>query len=403
MIKLKETKGITLIALVITIIVLLILAGITITSLSGENGLLSRASDARDETSEVRGKELIAMEAMASLNGEGMLDYDLLNKNLLNIPGLQYNGRPLGNGNGIPTNNQSPIIVYYNGFFYIIYYNGKVEGKFNYNGNVKNKLKLNLAAENDDEKSPYVRYKGELYKVLYDVDSVYPWIEIVSLNPIKTVTLGYNDPEMPSDEELIEQGYGTTDFEKSRWSFNNAIVTLNKHAQEYLSDVADRARCVCSDPDNPLNETTDTFIATNAVTHVSYGWMETYGWDGKFKDKDHNYSWGHPEDPVKDWTQLQNLGIRNFSNTSISRNYWMGSRGAMGGNVGASLHIRSWLYNGSQGINNSTDNLCFISNDGSSTCNSPTCGFRPVIRLKSKVKIKKGGDGTKDNPYELTM
>ena len=43
MIKRIENKGITLIALVITIIVLLILAGITIASLTGENGILTKA------------------------------------------------------------------------------------------------------------------------------------------------------------------------------------------------------------------------------------------------------------------------------------------------------------------------------------------------------------------------
>ena len=43
-------KGITLIALVITIIVLLILAGVSIATLTGENGILTRASDADVET-----------------------------------------------------------------------------------------------------------------------------------------------------------------------------------------------------------------------------------------------------------------------------------------------------------------------------------------------------------------
>lgn len=47
---LKKRKGITLIALVITIIVLLILAGVTIATLTGENGILTRASDAKEET-----------------------------------------------------------------------------------------------------------------------------------------------------------------------------------------------------------------------------------------------------------------------------------------------------------------------------------------------------------------
>ena len=46
----KKEKGITIIALVITIIVLLILAGVTIVALSGDNGILKRASEARDQT-----------------------------------------------------------------------------------------------------------------------------------------------------------------------------------------------------------------------------------------------------------------------------------------------------------------------------------------------------------------
>ena len=45
--KFKKNKGITLIALVVTIIVLLILAGISITMLTGQNGILNRASDAK--------------------------------------------------------------------------------------------------------------------------------------------------------------------------------------------------------------------------------------------------------------------------------------------------------------------------------------------------------------------
>jgi len=43
----EKTKGITLIALVITIIILLILAGISIANLTGENGILTKANDAK--------------------------------------------------------------------------------------------------------------------------------------------------------------------------------------------------------------------------------------------------------------------------------------------------------------------------------------------------------------------
>ena len=46
----KNQKGITLIALVVTIVVLLILAGVSIAMLGGENGLITRAQEAAEET-----------------------------------------------------------------------------------------------------------------------------------------------------------------------------------------------------------------------------------------------------------------------------------------------------------------------------------------------------------------
>ena len=46
----KKNNGITLIALVITVIVLLILAGVTIATLTGDNGIFSNASKAREQT-----------------------------------------------------------------------------------------------------------------------------------------------------------------------------------------------------------------------------------------------------------------------------------------------------------------------------------------------------------------
>ena len=49
---LRKNKGITLIALVITIIVLLILAGVAISMLSGENGILKKAAEAKTKTEE---------------------------------------------------------------------------------------------------------------------------------------------------------------------------------------------------------------------------------------------------------------------------------------------------------------------------------------------------------------
>ena len=55
----KEEKGITLIALVVTIIVLLILARIAISLTIGNNGLFSRAQNAVDVWNEATKKEEI--------------------------------------------------------------------------------------------------------------------------------------------------------------------------------------------------------------------------------------------------------------------------------------------------------------------------------------------------------
>ena len=63
---LKNNKGITLIALVITIIVLLILAGVSIAMLTGENGILTQAENAKTDTSDAEIADRINM----ALNGE---------------------------------------------------------------------------------------------------------------------------------------------------------------------------------------------------------------------------------------------------------------------------------------------------------------------------------------------
>ena len=57
----KSAKGITLIALVITIIVLLILAGVSIAMLTGQNGILTQAQNASKQTDIGKEKEQIAL------------------------------------------------------------------------------------------------------------------------------------------------------------------------------------------------------------------------------------------------------------------------------------------------------------------------------------------------------
>ena len=59
--KIKKSTGITLIALVVTIVVLLILAGVSISMLVGENGVITQAQKAKEETEIGEEKEAISV------------------------------------------------------------------------------------------------------------------------------------------------------------------------------------------------------------------------------------------------------------------------------------------------------------------------------------------------------
>ena len=57
----RNQKGITLIALVITIIVLLILAGVSIAMLTGQNGILTQANNAKVATAKANAEEALKL------------------------------------------------------------------------------------------------------------------------------------------------------------------------------------------------------------------------------------------------------------------------------------------------------------------------------------------------------
>ena len=122
----KNNRGITLIALVITMIVLLILARVTIATLTGDNGILTKATEAKQKTMEATAKEKVQIEVMASYGTDGNINIDELNKNLQNINGIKYNGNEISDSNKI-TN--LPAIVEFDGYKTIIGADGKIKEK----------------------------------------------------------------------------------------------------------------------------------------------------------------------------------------------------------------------------------------------------------------------------------
>ena len=96
-----KDRGITLIALVITIIVLLILAGVTIATLTGDNGLLQKATSAKQANEEASALEKIKVEVAGSYGLDGKIDLTQLNANLKRINGLKFKNNILSEENKI--------------------------------------------------------------------------------------------------------------------------------------------------------------------------------------------------------------------------------------------------------------------------------------------------------------
>ena len=65
--KIKQEKGITLIALVITIVVLLILAGVSINAIFSENGIINKAKDAQNKMNQATQNDLIGLNELDKL------------------------------------------------------------------------------------------------------------------------------------------------------------------------------------------------------------------------------------------------------------------------------------------------------------------------------------------------
>ena len=80
--KKENERGITLIALVITIIVLIILASVGIAMLTGENGILKKASTAKERTLEAEYEEKIKLAILGARDNNGNFSKELLNDEL---------------------------------------------------------------------------------------------------------------------------------------------------------------------------------------------------------------------------------------------------------------------------------------------------------------------------------
>lgn len=149
-------KGITLIALIITIIVLLILAGVSILMLTGENGILNQAVKAREQTDIKNAEEQVKLAIMGSYGQDGKISLSDLKSNLSKIEGIT----------GLPTGDITsfPLTVTIDG--------KQIELNMNEDGTVTAEAKVETNPSTPEEPTIYEEYNiGE--EVIVDEESFY--------------------------------------------------------------------------------------------------------------------------------------------------------------------------------------------------------------------------------------
>ncbi len=260
----NKENGITMITLAVTIIVLIILAGVSINMLVGDNGIITQAQQARENI------ELAQVEEQTSLNQlyeemeqEGIYteDEESIQKDEM-IKSLQEQ-----------LEEQSKEIE-----------------------ELKKQLQIYKLKEGD-----YIQYDtgvegvGEITcRVLYTASSKYG-LQIIADEGVETVSLGVEN-----------------NFEASKTSYNNAIETLNHEAEKYINATyATDARCVGS---VPMVEN-GVFINKNLETAGPVTMQFEYNGSRSIdcKQADTNYT--------IDQAQMIDLGIWD-----TKEKYWLASR-----------------------------------------------------------------------------
>ena len=122
--KLKNNKGITLIALVVTIVVLLILAGVSISMLTGENGIITQAQQSKLQTEIGKEKEYITL-SVSAVKGDKVSrgDTSEITSSELQIEINKYTDEVTVTGSGTLT------VTYESGRSYEVDQDGNIEQK----------------------------------------------------------------------------------------------------------------------------------------------------------------------------------------------------------------------------------------------------------------------------------
>lgn len=426
----EKNKGITLIALIITIVVLLILAGVTISQITGSENAMEKATEAREKNEQGAELDAIKLAVVNSVTSglDGFVDTTALKSGLTGL--IQENPEDVIVGDS-PWTVTSP-----SGRVYEINKNSTVN---EVTGLILTPNKLTLTIEDDtyEEKTIIAR--------LIDIEGTLTWsnsTDIIDVTPsadgmsatikakkngTETVTVSCSNgdtaecivkvtKEMPSAKNVLTLTNNNSPYvnyvdKNGSTILCRVLYNDNEHGLQIIS--ADSVETIYlgkndenyKDDENLTNIQKAKKSYNNAIENLNNK-AESYNntslsYDARcvgsiaivtnnvFTNKDDEAdvdestnNKGSDTNYTEDFNKMKDLGIQVID-------IWLASR--YGGGA-----IRETYYNYYGGL---TYHALFYDNNAEN--NNPSHGFRPIFLIKSNVKVN-GGDGlTADSAYTL--
>ncbi len=346
----KNEIGITLIALVITIIVLLILASVSIAILIGQNGILIQAQNAKNET-EQSGKE--EKEKLGSME-------DVINESITGIKVEQVSDKNPGVLEGSGTADDPYTI---NSIEDLVVFASNVTNGTTYEGQT---VKLGLSLDFNSNKSyveplrtDYVEYgyNGELKTLLTTGEGFKPIGTTYDAN----VSTNYFEGNFNGDYNTIYNLY--QNFEDSN---NTSIIGLFSTNGGVIENLMTRNA-------NIISETNNMYIVSGVVAGRNNGTITNCGTSGNLKITDNGI-----KGIFGGGITGQAMGVieRCFSKTNIEITSNNSSQISIGGITGALTedYINSCYNMGLINININSDKIIMVGgisgyNDGKEILN----------------------------------
>ncbi len=333
----KQSGGITLIALVVSIIVLLILAGISISMLTGQNGILNRAQEAKEKTENATKEEtekITSMEAMIQPAGTAVSNPTSYGAN----PNAQATADGTGKYFALPTGARyingtvnTGVVINIKGSEFVWV---PVEDVVLDKNRVSDlPISADTGTSNGKTYTPMTVKVGNNYKgILYDYNGSNCYLKYAGNENYLGSTEDYREPDVVSEYDGGEKDtvQGKITIDKLTKEYNEMIESVLKYKGFYVARY-----------EAGLDKTTSEIVFKNAsiednnVITADANNSETNSWYGLYKKMktfmttdDKMVSgmiWGSQYDAMMNWMAKNGneVGINDgnmYNNTKITGN-----------------------------------------------------------------------------------